>query len=67
MSTTVSARFVAPATSITRIMATLYREFNVIRQEVLKEFIDNGTVTHAFQLARNEDIKTSFDMRFEIL
>lgn len=66
MSTTVSARFVAPATSITRIMATLYKEFNVIRQEVLKEFIDNGTVTHAFQLARNEDIKTSFDMRFEI-
>lgn len=66
MSTTVSARFVAPATSITRIMATLDKEFNVIRQEVLKEFIGNGTVTHAFQLARNEDIKTSFDMHFEI-
>lgn len=66
MSTTVSARFVTPATSLTRIMATLNKEFNVIRNETMSELVDKNLIRNAFELARHEEFKTSFDMKFEI-
>lgn len=66
MSTTVSARFITPATSLTRIMATLNKEFNVIRNETMSELVDKNLIRNAFELARHEEFKTSFDMKFEI-
>lgn len=66
MSTTVSARFIVPGSSLACIMATLNKEFNVIINETVSELVEKGVVSNVIQLAQNEKFKTSLDMKFEI-
>lgn len=62
MSTTVSARFVVPATSINHIMVIIKKEMDVIRKEVEKELVPD-VIPHLFL---SDEYKTSFGIKFHI-